>query len=42
MVVLTILYNLGEQPMTVLEHTKFSLPSARDAGEAAFFTKWNA
>ena len=29
MIVLTIRYNLGEQPMTVLEHIKFSLQSAQ-------------
>jgi hypothetical protein len=29
MVVLTMLYNLGEQPMTMLEHTRFSLQSAQ-------------
>jgi hypothetical protein len=31
MIVLTMMYNLEEQPMTVLEHTRLSVTSATGA-----------
>jgi hypothetical protein len=41
MVVLTMLYNLREGPMTVLEQTRLSVKWPGDEGEAAFINRLN-